>query len=98
MKDYFDKIYCINLKHRKDRWQESLIEFDRLNITHDVERFEAIESKPGIVGCTASHYKIVQDAKIKGYKNILILEDDVKILRDDAINIISLAMEQIKKK
>jgi len=97
MKDYFDKIYCINLSHRKDRWQESLIEFEKLGIANDVERFEAIRIQPGIIGCTASHYEIVKIAKANNYKNVLIFEDDVKILRDDSSNIISLAMQQIEK-
>tara|TARA_R110002012_G_scaffold125823_2_gene277497 strand:- start:5114 stop:5797 length:684 start_codon:yes stop_codon:yes gene_type:complete len=97
MKEYFDKIYCINLSHRKDRWQESLIEFEKLGIANDVERFEAIQLQPGIIGCTASHYEIVKTAKSNNYKNVLIFEDDVKILRDDSSNIISLTMQQIDK-
>ena len=27
MKHYFNRIYCINLKKRPDRWEESLKEF-----------------------------------------------------------------------
>jgi len=97
MKEYFGKIYCINLSHRVDRWEESLIEFKKLGIQNDVERFEAYNIQPGIIGCTRSHYEIVKIAKENNYKNVLIFEDDVKILHDDASKIISSAMEQVEK-
>ena len=32
MKHYFDRIYCINLPHRTDRWKASLLEFEKLGI------------------------------------------------------------------
>jgi len=89
MNRYFDKIYCINLNHRTDRWLESLQEFKKLGIDSDVERFEAHELKPGIKGCTKSHYEIIKLAKKNKYKNVLIFEDDVFILRDDFNNILS---------
>tara|TARA_B100000131_G_scaffold51593_1_gene46238 strand:- start:1766 stop:2440 length:675 start_codon:yes stop_codon:yes gene_type:complete len=96
MKEYFDKIYCINLDHRKDRWEESVEVFDKFGID-DVERFEGYYIQPGIIGCTKSHYEIVKLAKQNNYKNVLIFEDDVKILRDDAVDIVSRCMEQIEK-
>ena len=96
MEKYFDKIYCINLKHRQDRWSESLEVFEKLGI-NDVERFDAYYVQPGIIGCTKSHYELVKLAKQNEYKNVLIFEDDVKILRDDANDIISNCMKQIDK-
>ena len=39
--DSFDKIYCINLKEREDRWLESQQEFSRLDI-FNYERFEGV--------------------------------------------------------
>ncbi len=91
--DFFDKVYCINLERREDRWQQCTKEFDRLGI--EVERFEAIDGntcgldsaapplnwtkmKAGGVGCTLSHVKILKKAKANGYKNVLVLEDDIE--------------------
>jgi glycosyl transferase family 25 len=97
MKEYFDKIYCINLNHRKDRWEESIKEFKKLGIENDVERFEACNLQPGIAGCTKSHYEIVKIAKQNNYKNILIFEDDFKVLTPNTDIVIANAMNQLKK-
>ena len=40
--DYFDAIYCINLDERTDRWEFSLKQFEKLEISDRVERFSAI--------------------------------------------------------
>ncbi len=40
---YFDKIYCLNLDRRIDRWAKVKSEFDRLNIL--VERWSAIDGE-----------------------------------------------------
>lgn len=42
--EYFDKVYCINLDKRKDRWLEIQEEFQKNEI--EVERFSAIEGNP----------------------------------------------------
>ena len=76
--DYFDFIYCINLNRRRDRWKKVQKEFERMGVLHKVFRFDAIENfENGHIGCALSHRNIIQDAKIKGYKNILIFEDDI---------------------
>ena len=89
---YFDKIYCINLDRRIDRWEESLIEFKKHSL--DVERFSAIDGKdlkslPGLnsgqVGAIHSHMGVIQKDKESNLDNVLILEDDVKF--DDDLNL-----------
>lgn len=40
--DFFDKIYCINLDHRADRWDAVQLEFDKLGISDRVERVSAV--------------------------------------------------------
>jgi GR25 family glycosyltransferase involved in LPS biosynthesis len=105
---YFDKIYCLNLDIRTDRWKNVSTQFDKFGIT--VERWTAIKgedindevffdfnpenisgeeaSKHGIaenknaVACLMSHLEIIKDAKSKGYKRILIFEDDVKFIEN----------------
>lgn len=38
--NFFDKIFCINLPHRVDRWENSQETFKALNINNIVNRFE----------------------------------------------------------
>lgn len=40
--DYFDKIFCINLDSRPDRWELAQSEFDKVGILDRVERVTAI--------------------------------------------------------
>ena len=40
--DYFDKIFCINLDSRPDRWESVQKEFDKVGILDRVERVTAI--------------------------------------------------------
>lgn len=84
--DYFDKIYCVNLDRRPDRWEEAKEEIEKHNLK--VERFSGVNGNvdnivklngatDGDVGCTLSHYNIIKDAKKNDYDVILVLEDDV---------------------
>lgn len=87
---YFDKIYCINLDRRPDRWAECEEIFKKHGL--EVERVSAVDGnpdnihvtatdgrvvKPGMVGCALSHAKVCKLAKEAGYNQILILEDDI---------------------
>lgn len=92
LNDFFQKIYCINLDKRKDRWEECLEEFSKFNL--DVERFKAFDGKDlqslsglndGQVGAIYSHRGVIQKAKESNLENVLILEDDVKF--DEDLNI-----------
>jgi len=91
-----DKIFCINLDSRPDRWDESLKEFKKIGIENKVERFSAINIQPGIIGCTKSHYECIKLAKECGYNQILILEDDVSF-KDDALIILDNTLKQLNK-
>ena len=76
---YVDKVIYINLDHRTDRKLEIETELNSMCIEY--ERFNAISNPDfGSVGCAQSHLQILQMAKEKGYKNILILEDDFKFI------------------
>jgi GR25 family glycosyltransferase involved in LPS biosynthesis len=88
--DFFDKVYCLNLDSRRDRWAECQQIFQQNNL--DVERVSAVYGKdlnlpiegikPGAMGCSLSHYFIVKMAKQLGLKNVLILEDDIEFAPD----------------
>jgi len=78
--DYFDHIICINLDERKDRWEGSLKEFDKVGIRNRVERFPAVKDSNGRNGCGMSHIEVVKLCKKNNYKTPLILEDDILFL------------------
>jgi GR25 family glycosyltransferase involved in LPS biosynthesis len=72
---FFDKIYCINLKRRTDRWIQVQTEFAKLNIT--VDRFEAIEGNDPKQAFNMSQVAVLQQALRDGCRRFLVLEDDV---------------------
>jgi len=81
MSQYIDHILYINLEHRTDRREEIERELARMDLTDKAERFEATYIKEqGILGCTISHMEAIRLAKNRGYKNVLILEDDFEFL------------------
>lgn len=94
--DFFSEIYCINLDHRTDRWQECQTEFESIGIKDKVQRFSAITHTDGRIGCIKSHLEILKIARNKNLNNVLILEDDVKFL-NDPINSLIPVIEQIQK-
>ena len=78
--DYFEAIYCINLDRRTDRWAQVKKEFEKVGIQDRVIRFSAVETpENGHFWCMASHRTIIQRAKNAGWKNVLVLEDDIII-------------------
>ena len=73
----FPPTLFINLAKRKDRLKEIQEEF--AGWTVPLERIEAVERKPGILGCNLSHYKCIQLAVERNYDWVLILEDDATL-------------------
>jgi GR25 family glycosyltransferase involved in LPS biosynthesis len=88
LNEYFDKIYCINLDKRTDRWEECQKIFSKHGL--EVERFSAIDgSKENYnlgypydneLAGAISHTKVIEKAKNLKFKNVLILEDDVDFI------------------
>ena len=85
----FEKIYCINLSSRTDRWDMCLRQFSKFGMCN-VQRFDAVKynhpklsaKANGQIGCALSHYNIIKEAKLKNYSNILVLEDDFIFLKE----------------
>lgn len=91
---FFDKIYCINLDDRPDRWDLAQKEFESVGIKNYV-RFSAIKNtERGAFGCRDSHVAVIRDAKMNDYKRILILEDDFNFINKDQ-DLFKKVLEQI---
>jgi glycosyl transferase family 25 len=95
LNEYFDKIYCINLDERPDRWEECILEFKKIGITN-IERFSAIKHERGEIGCRESHIQIIEKCKKQNLKNVLIFEDDVLFLEEN-INYIEDTLNQLSE-
>lgn len=95
LEEYFDRIYCINLDSRPDRWESSLLEFNKIGI-NKVHRFSAISNTDGAIGCRDSHLSIITEAKELGLEKILIFEDDFKFIEFD-IEILNHSIQTLSK-
>lgn len=79
MSHNIDHIFYINLAHRKDRREEIESELDSFGLKY--ERFEAIHTPGcGSIGCSYSHLGVLKLARERGYKNVLVFEDDFKFI------------------
>lgn len=104
--EFFARVQIINLHSRKDRRQETELEFKRYGFpinTKKVGFFDAIcptspegFSHSGVRGCFLSHKKIVEEAEKHGLQNILILEDDICFSKD-ILKYGAVAIEGLKK-
>lgn len=75
-----DKTYCINLKHRPERWERTQHEFKTRCSNIKTKRFNAIFNSKGWPGCRDSHLAVLK--MCRDNKNIMIVEDDVNFLFD----------------
>lgn len=71
-----ENITFINLSSRTDRLQHVMSQFKLLGLTN-MERFSAIKTRSGAIGCSLSHIKCLENAKKNKYKQIFICEDDI---------------------
>ena len=67
-------VVYINLDRREDRKIKIQEEFNRMDVR--AQRFSAISWKPGVVGNSKSHLKVIELAE----ENILVCEDDIKFM------------------
>lgn len=93
--DFFDKIFCINLDDRTDRWELAQEEFKKVGILDKVERFSAIRDTDGRIGIIKSNLAIVKYAKEHNLNNVLVFEDDIKFIVDDPQKHLQRAISQI---
>lgn len=87
LRSLFDRIYVINLPERLDRRKEVLAELERIGFRHDdpmICVWRAVRPSDrgdfrsiGARGCFLSHLGVLEDAIMKGFGRILIVEDDM---------------------
>lgn len=76
-----EHVIYINLLHRTDRKQEVEEELKTIGfVDKNVQRFNAISTKNGRVGCTMSHLKCLQEAKKNNWSHLMLVEDDIQFL------------------
>ena len=74
----FGGVFVINLDRRTDRLEQFTEEMKKVDLPF--ERFPAIATEFGIDGCGLSHLSVLKLAKERGYKNVLIFEDDFELV------------------
>ena len=93
LKSYFDKVYCVNLERRADRWEQFLSGVPSDWPFAKIERWNAVDGSKvpppawwrqgkGGWGCYRSHHQIIEKCLNEGVDRVLILEDDA-IFSDD---------------
>jgi hypothetical protein len=75
LNEKFDRIFCINLDKRPDRWSEASSLFERFNMS--VERIPGIEDEIPWNGLRLTVIGIFERAIRENYETILIFEDDI---------------------
>ena len=69
--------FVVNLETRPDRLEDIKFELDYIG--WDYEVFSAV-NKNSYMGCTLSHLGIINIAKERGYKRVMVIEDDCDVM------------------
>ena len=69
--------FVVNLETRPDRLEDIKFELDYLG--WDFELFKAV-NRNSYMGCTLSHLGIINIAKERGYKRVMVIEDDCDVM------------------
>lgn len=90
--DQFERVYIINLAKRADRRRDIEDQLVRVGLSLTSSRvvlFNAVCVKDpagfptaGARGCFLSHLGVLQDAAVRGFGSVLILEDDVNFVEN----------------
>ncbi len=68
--------FIINLDKRKDRWKQVSQDVAEIGIDDPI-RMKGIVNTCGLLGCAVSHIRCLEEAKLKKWDYVLIMEDDV---------------------
>jgi hypothetical protein len=75
----FEGAILINLDSRPDRLADAMEELKRHDLDTCVLRMSAVKHENGQYGCSLSHLEAVRYARWKGWRSLLILEDDITL-------------------
>lgn len=95
----FDAIYVINLDHREDRLRDFVQGFHKIgmekkDIETIVRRWPAVNvPHDGAKGCILSHLAIIKEAKVRGYKKILVFEDDAIPFSTEKVDYLKVSLD-----
>lgn len=104
---FFEIAYFINLDGSVKRLEKFTENYEKSKLPWKLERFSAVNgsaiARPrwfqrdcgrGALGCYFSHLNIIQNAKEKGLKNVLIFEDDC-VFSETALETMQSAVRQV---
>lgn len=101
-----DKIYCINLPESLERWKRVSTSFDKLGLSHKLNRIDAVKPpknyyfpnqlKNTQMGCTLSHMKALGISFGESRGNVMIIEDDVSP-SENCIEVVENVIESLPK-
>ena len=82
--EFFDKIFLISLDHCKThnyRLFDARKELEQFGMPYEI--YNAEYAPDGAYGCFSTYLHLFEQCIASGYKNVLVFEDDLKIVRDD---------------
>jgi hypothetical protein len=74
---FVDGVYCISLRHREDRARDAARELHRIGLCARARFYRPMKDRQPKRGCWESHCAVAADARARGLRRVLILEDDV---------------------
>jgi len=79
-----ENVYYINLETSEDRRVQVEKELQKMNWKY--ERFDAIKTADGRIGCCISHLRIIERAKEIGLDYVVVVEDDIQFTQPKKYN------------
>jgi hypothetical protein len=86
----FDAYYCLNMPHRTDRWKMASEQFDRLG--WKVKQVASVPCKDAKLSYCLGMMKMAAHALQEGHQTVLLMEDDVHIVRPDILQYLALEL------
>lgn len=82
----FNNHFYINLEKREDRNNNTIKQLKKIGIEKP-NRFKAVETDVGIIGCGMSHLQVIKKAKELDWDYVVVFEDDIDIIEPRLLKI-----------